>query len=343
MELKKYVPFLILVGIVVFLIPYSIPIVLALVTSILLEPFIKLLINTFSIKRVWSVTIGFSLFLALMLLGCYWAVTTLVVQVIDFTQQLPQFAQYTFEKVEGFVIQMEEYYKEIPSEYISTVQDALNDLRQFSVDFLSGLTKGLVEFITAVPILLIQLLIYLVSVFLISLDLPKLHHGFLNMFSEKARVKVELVMKQLSLAFVGFLRAQLILSFLTFLIAWFGLMILDIEYALIFAILIVIVDILPILGTGSFLVPWGLYNLYAGDQRLAIGLIVLFFLITIFRRIIEPKILGSSLGISALAALASLYIGFELLGFVGFIIGPAMVIIVKSLIKAGFLKVKVDF
>ncbi|WLD94269.1 sporulation integral membrane protein YtvI [Alkalihalobacillus sp. AL-G] len=343
MELKKYIPFLLLVGIVVFLIPYSIPLVLALLTSILLEPFIKLLINTFSIKRVWSVTIGFSLFLAMLLLGCYWAVTTLVVQVIEFTQLLPQYAQYIFENVESFVIQMEEYYKEIPNEYISTVQNALEDLRKFSLDFLSGLTAGLVNFVTAVPVLLIQLLIYLVSVFLISLDLPRLHHGFLNMFSEKAKIKVELVMKQLSLAFVGFLRAQLILSFLTFIIAWFGLMILDVEYALVFSILIVIVDILPILGTGSFLVPWGLYNLYTGDQRLAIGLIVLFFLITIFRRIIEPKILGSSLGISALAALSSLYIGFELLGFFGLIIGPALVIIVKSLIKADFLNVKVDF
>ncbi|MCF6136373.1 sporulation integral membrane protein YtvI [Pseudalkalibacillus berkeleyi] len=343
MELKKYIPFVLLVGIIIFLIPYSIPLVLALLTSVLLEPFVKLLNRTFSIKRIWSVVISFTLFLALMLIGCYWAVTSLVVQVIEFSEQLPEYAQYIFENVEAFVIQLEEYYQEVPPEYLSTIQDALEDLRKLSIDFLSGIANGIVGFATGVPLLLIQLLIYLVSLFLFSLDLPRLHKGFLNLFSENAKEKVQLVLKQLSFAFVGFLRAQLILSFLTFLIAWIGLLILDVKYALIFSLLIVIVDILPILGTGSFLVPWALYNLYAGDQRLAIGLLVLFFLITIFRRIIEPKILGSSLGISALAALASLYIGFALLGVVGLIIGPAIVIIIKSLVNAGFLNVKIDF
>ncbi|WP_221568024.1 sporulation integral membrane protein YtvI [Alkalihalobacillus sp. TS-13] len=343
MELKKYIPFLLLIGLIIFLIPYSIPLVLALLTAVLLEPFVKLLIRSFSIKRVWSVTIAFTLFLALMALGCYWAVTTLVVQIIDFTEQLPEYAQYIFENVEALIFQLQQYYQEIPPEYVSTIQDALNDLRQFSVDFLSNIANGLVGFLTAVPILLIKLLIYLVSLFLISLDLPKIHAGFLNMFSDEAKEKVQLVLNQLSFAFVGFLRAQLILSFLTFIIAWVGLLILDVKYALLLSLLIVLVDILPILGTGSFLVPWALYNLYVGDQRLAIGLLVLFLLITIFRRIIEPKILGSSLGISALSALASLYIGFALLGIVGLIIGPALVIIIKSLVKAGFLNVKIDF
>ncbi len=343
MELKKYIPFVLLIGFIIFLIPYSIPLVLALLTAILLEPFVKLLIRSFSLKRVWSVTITFTLFLALMALGTYWAVTTLVVQIIDFTEQLPQYAQYIFENVESLIFQLEQYYQEIPPEYVSTIQDALNDLRQFSVDFLSNIANGLVGFLTAVPVLLIKLLIYLVSLFLISLDLPKIHSGFLNLFSEQAKEKVQLVLQQLSLAFIGFLRAQVILSFLTFIIAWIGLLVLDVKYALIFSLLIVIVDILPILGTGSFLVPWALYNLYVGDQRLAIGLLVLFLLITIFRRIIEPKILGSSLGISALAALTSLYIGFALLGIVGLIIGPALVIIIKSLVKAGFLNVKIDF
>lgn len=76
---------------------------------------------------------------------------------------------------------------------------------------------------------------------------------------------------------------------------------------------------------------------------MGIGLIILFVVITVIRRIIEPKILGLSLGISALAALISLYLGFQLMGFFGLLLGPGIVIIYEALRKGGFLKFKIDF
>jgi sporulation integral membrane protein YtvI len=197
--------------------------------------------------------------------------------------------------------------------------------------------------VAAIPGFLLVSIVYLMGLFLISHDLPRLRAGFMRIFTNSARQKVELVFSQLSRATIGFLRAQLILSLVTFFLSVIGLLLLQVKYAAVLAFLIVLVDILPILGTGSILVPWAVYNFITGSSSLAVGLLVLFAVITVVRRIIEPKILGASLGISALAALASLYLGFQLMGVFGLILGPALVIVFEALRKAGFLKFKIDF
>jgi predicted PurR-regulated permease PerM len=107
----------------------------------------------------------------------------------------------------------------------------------------------------------------------------------------------------------------------TYALALIGLIILNLKCATLIAFVIVLVDILPIIGTGSFLVPWAVYSFVIGNSRIGVGLILLFVVITVVRRIIEPKILGSSLGISALAAFIGLYLGFQLIGFFGSFLG----------------------
>lgn len=344
MTVKNVVLLLILLaGIIVFVF-YSIPLLLALITAIMLEPIVKLFIRLMKGRRLLSVTVTFLLFLTGTGLLTYWLVTTLVIQVIEFITVLPSYSVHLFEIAENTFYEMENFYSSLPPEVVRTLEDSLVGLREYAVQSAKGLTAGILGIITSIPGLLIYFIIYLVSLFLFSLDLPRLYAEFLNLFTTSAREKVELVFSQLSKATVGFFRAQIILSFITYILAFVGLMILKVEYAVIIAILIVVVDILPILGTGSVLVPWAAYSFFVNhNDHLAIGLLILFGLITIVRRIIEPKILGSSLGISALAALVSLYIGFKLLGFMGLIIGPAIVIIYEALRSAGFLKIKIDF
>ncbi|HZG70363.1 MAG TPA: AI-2E family transporter, partial [Chondromyces sp.] len=116
------------------------------------------------------------------------------------------------------------------------------------------------------------------------------------------------------------------------------LSILRVPYTALISLIIVFVDILPILGTGSVLVPWAVYSLIQGNQFLGIGLITLFIVITVVRRTLEPKVFSSNMGISPLAALISLFIGFKILGFIGFFVGPAIVIIYDTLRQAGIIK-----
>jgi sporulation integral membrane protein YtvI len=340
---RKTLLWLIVLTIIVFLIPYAIPFVLALITAIFLEPIVKFFMRSLHTSRLIAVTFTFILFFAIFGLGGYRLGSILIVQSVELAQNLPAFSTKAIEFVEHYMLKLESYAINLPFDTTTTIPQVLQALKTSATNAATTITKIVLGGVAAIPGLLIVGIIYMVALFLISLDLPRLHLSFLNLFTNSAREKVELVLIQLFRATIGFLRAQVILSVLTYVLALIGLLLLGVKYALLLSLLIVIVDILPILGTGSFLVPWAVYSFATGNSRLAIGLLILFATITIIRRIIEPKVLGSSLGISALSALISLYIGFQLLGFIGLILGPALVIIFESLRKAGFLKFKIDF
>jgi sporulation integral membrane protein YtvI len=330
-------------AVLVLLIPYSVPLIFALLTAILLEPVVRLLIRTLKVNRIIAVTISFILFLGVFSLTGYWIVTKLVVQSVELAQRLPAYSTHLFDLMEKYDLKWEAYNALFPADTGLSIQQALDGLKISAVNTASSLAKWMLGAVASIPELLLVSIVYLVGLFLISLDLPGIRARFMDLFTVSAREKVELVLTQLSKAAVGFFFAQLLLSLLTYALALIGLLILNVNYATLIAFLIVLVDILPILGTGSFLVPWAVYNFLIGNSKMGIGLIILFVVIIVIRRIIEPKILGSSLGISALAALISLYLGFQLMGFFGLILGPGIVIIYKALRKAGFLKFKIDF
>jgi sporulation integral membrane protein YtvI len=179
-------------------------------------------------------------------------------------------------------------------------------------------------------------------VYLISFSLPKIHEKFYDYFKDSSKGKVKVILKDLRKATVGFLQAQLILSTITYFISFIALLILNVDYAMAISFFIVIVDVLPILGTGSVLVPWAMYSLTQGETFLSISLIVLFILIVVIRRAIEPKILGERIGLNPLITLISIWVGFKVLGILGVFLGPLLVILYKALINAGIIKYKVQ-
>lgn len=344
MTIRKLVFLLIFAVISIVLASNAIPLILALLTAMILEPIVLFFMRHFRISRLPGVSITYILFLVSFGVGSYWLGALLIVQSVEFAHKLPAIFSHIFDSLQRYVWVAQRYYELLHPETIANIQQVLDSLKNTAITTATTVTKSIVSIVAALPELLLISIVYLVSLFLISMDLPSIRGGFMSLFTPSAKEKVELVMNQLTKATVGFLGAQIVLSLMTYLLALIGLSLLNVKYAMLIALFIVIVDILPILGTGSFIVPWAVYQ-YAvhGDSKLAIGLLILFAVLTVIRRIVEPKILGSSLGISALAALASLYIGFQLIGFFGLILGPAVVIIVDALLKAGFIKIKIDF
>ncbi|NLN41945.1 MAG: AI-2E family transporter [Clostridiales bacterium] len=138
-------------------------------------------------------------------------------------------------------------------------------------------------------------------------------------------------------AFVGFIKAQIFLMAITFLELLIGYQILGVEYAFFFALLTAIIDILPVLGTGTVLIPTAIVHFIMGNIPRALGFLCLYFIIFVIRQILEPRVVGQSLGLHPLVTLMSMYIGLRLIGVPGMFLGPIIVILVKAFYKAGFL------
>ena len=112
-----------------------------------------------------------------------------------------------------------------------------------------------------------------------------------------------------------------------------GFIILHVDYALLLAGIFAVIDLLPVLGVGTMLIPWSIFCLLTKQTGLGIGLIIMYGVITVVRQYAEPKIIGSNLGIHPLLTLVSMYAGVEFLGFFGLIIGPVTVIFIKGIIN----------
>jgi len=129
------------------------------------------------------------------------------------------------------------------------------------------------------------------------------------------------------------IRAYIIILSITFTELFIGFSIIGIENSLVLALLVSIVDLLPVLGTGVIIIPWAVYQLLVGELFIGVSLIILWGLILVIRQIIEPKIIGTQIGVNPLLTLMGIYVGFKLLGAAGLILGPITVVILKSILS----------
>lgn len=149
------------------------------------------------------------------------------------------------------------------------------------------------------------------------------------------------IRKQMATTGRRYLRAFATMFAITFAELLLGLLILKIEYAFTLALLIAALDILPVFGTGTILIPWGIILLFTGDYYTGFGLLIMYAVVTIIRQIMEPRIVGISIGLHPLITLISIYVGFRLFGFIGMILLPITVILTINIFRGEkFIKIK---
>ena len=186
--------------------------------------------------------------------------------------------------------------------------------------FLSQLPNGALAFVTG-----------LISSFMISAKLPRIRKNLAGRFlAEKIRPWVDTA-KSLKAALLGWLKAQVKLSGVTFGILILSFLLLGISYGPLWAFLVALVDAFPILGTGAVLVPWSLVSFLQGDTLRAFGLLGVYGVVTVTRTVLEPRLVGRQLGLDPLVTLVCFYAGFRLWGILGMILAPMLAVTAAQL------------
>lgn len=319
------------------------PLLLAFLLAFLLEPIIMLLSKKAKIMRNYASIIICTMFIIVLIGFSY----LLIVKV---SREIPGLSKFllnlTGDIQDNFSLILSEYqhiFLNMPPAYQNSLQQISISLLNIVQQTVGQLATVFFSLATQIPNILIDALIIFIALYLISLSLPDMKKNFLSFFVPEDHNRVELVLKKLQNAIFGFIRAQIIISLVIFLVVLAGFIILKIKYASVTALIITMVDILPILGTGSIIIPMSIYQFFQGNIFIGTGLLIHYGAIVAVRRIIEPKILGESIGISALATLVSMYIGIQLAGFIGIFLGPAVIILFQALLKVGILKINIKF
>jgi sporulation integral membrane protein YtvI len=322
-----------------WILPVSLPIILALFTAMMLQPAIRMF-EKYKFKRHISVLFVFTLFMCLLGLSSYLVVTKIVTEVIDVVENAPQYIKDINELWIKFEQKMVDASQDLPVELVHEISNNVNT-------YLSNITTKLQErdwisdvtnIVTSLPNYLVSFIVYLIALFLFMLDLPRIKKGLFKYLSKKTADKVHFMSSRLSSVMLGFIKAQLLVSIIIFIVAFVGLLFITPKVAIVMSLIIWIIDLIPIIGSIAILGPWSIYHFITGDSILGTKLLILAIILLVIRRTIEPKVMGQHIGLSPLATLIAMYIGLKLIGVLGFIIGPLIVILFTSAKEAGLIK-----
>lgn len=200
---------------------------------------------------------------------------------------------------------------------------------------LSALPQVLSRAFSALPELFFSVAVFCFSAFYFCMDYERLRRGLPGLFPKTWRVRLAPLGAGLFKTVWSYLRVYLLLFLCTFFILLFGFFLMQVPYAWLFALLVALFDLLPIIGVGTFLLPFAALRFLLGDPGMGVGLLLLYGCILVFRQIAEPKLLGKRLGLHPLAVLFAMYAGFKLLGLIGTLIAPPLAVLGYSLLAAG--------
>lgn len=215
---------------------------------------------------------------------------------------------------------------------------------EWLVGALKGLSGAVGQLLSraarATPSALIASVVTLISLYYMSVDFDGVCAFFNSLLPKKCQSVLTNIKKGAAYVFVRLIRAYAIIFIVTFVEIFAGLMILCPSFACLGALIIAVVDILPIFGAGLILIPWGIISLIGGETFLGVGLLILYVIVTVVRQIIEPKFVGESMGIHPIGSVISMFVGYRLLGFLGMLAAPMALCTVLRIKRNGGLYCK---
>ena len=268
-------------------------------------------------------------------------VTAIETAVYSFIARLPDFIEGTLkESTEALFTGIREYLAGQTAEVPEQI-GSLGSL--FNLSWITKPLSGVVSTASKVPSFLIAFLVSVITTCFMTADYDVITDFINAQLSEKRRddfVRAKTLLKS-SLGKMG--KAYLLIMLVTFSEMLIGLSVLKLlgifnsSYIVIISVATAVVDIIPVLGTGTVLIPWAIVCLIMSNYPMAIGLGILYGVITVIRQVVEPKLVAGQLGLPPFVTISAIYIGLKTMGVLGMFIAPVMVIMLKLLNDEGII------
>ena len=315
-----------------FVLPFGFPFLLGTALALAAEPMVRLGTDRVKLRRGAAAGIGVTCTLGLILGVVVFLGGLLVREAGSLAQKLPAMAKESAGLLEDALVSLSSKAPE-PVEPVLTrsIHNFFQDssiLTNQAVQKMPGVASRLLG---KVPGKAVSLGTGILSGYFISARLPKLKTWAKKNLPIAWEETVFPTLRHLRSSLGKWLVAQGKLMAITYGIVSLGLLLLGIPYAFAWALLVAAVDAIPLLGTGTVLIPWALTKLLQGQALIAAGMLLLYLLAMITRTVLEPRLFGRHLGLDPLVMLVFLYFGYRLWGFLGIVISPLLAATTKAL------------
>lgn len=329
--------------VVVFLVPkiirFFIPFLIGWIIASIANPFVNFLEKRMKIRRKATSVVVIILVLALVGSAMYLLIAGLFEQGVELVSELPKMWTGFEEEMTGIGEKWEGIYKRLPISFQETLSSLTNNLSTYIGDIVKQISppamNAMGNFVKSIPNVLVNIIMCFLSSYYFVSEREDVYRFFRTHIPLSVQQKWLVGYRSMKRSVGGYFLAQFRIELWIYVLLVIGLMILGVHYALLFALLIAVLDLLPVFGTGTILLPWALVRLLSTDYRMAIGLVVVWGVCQLVRQLIQPKFIGDTVGVKTLPTLFLLYIGYRAAGVIGMIIAVPVGIIVMNLNEAG--------
>ena len=313
---------------------FYIPFLIAYIISLLVDPIIKWIHKRTSFTRkvdsIIVLLIIFTLLAGILIFGGVKLVSEtpkLLTGLNDYVEIVIEFVNEKSKNIN---------FTNLNKEVINIFENSANDFINTITTELKNFLIKILDYITSIPNMFINIVITILATYFICSDkfyiLDRMEHHL----SKKMVGKIIKHSNEIISSLAGYLKAEIILTFITFLIVLTGLNIfyllgMEIEYPILIALAIGFVDALPILGAGSVMIPWSIILFIKQNNSLGFSILGLYFIIVLVKQFLEPKIVSNKIGIHPIFTLLAMYTSFKIIGVMGLLIGPILLIILKNI------------
>ncbi len=327
--------FFVLPRIIVYFMPFVIGWIIAMIAS----PLVKFLEKKLKIKRKASSAFVIIAVIALVILVGYLIGARLVEQVAEFVAEIPQLWEAASEEFAQIGNKLSVAYRYLPRDVRDALAGFAGNLQEYVGSLMSNISsptwEAVSRFAKNIPGVVIGVIMCLLFAYFYVADREYLPGMVAKVLPTSLRERIVMIKRGLTKAIGGYFKAQLKIEVWMYLLLSIGFSILQVRYAFVIAIGVAILDLLPFFGTGTVLVPWAIIKFLSGDYKMVLGLLIIWGVGQLARQIIQPKIVGDSVGLSPLPTIILLYLGYKMAGVIGMIIAVPVGIIVLNMYQEG--------
>jgi sporulation integral membrane protein YtvI len=328
----------------IFLVPRLImlfmPLIIGWLISCIANPLVVFLESKIKIRRKAGTVVVIVVVIAVVSGIGYAACSVLFRQIHGFVKELPEMWNVLVQDLDSFVSVANQYLGGVApniAEFLgnlgTSIGEAITNLpSKLDLDTFGGMGS----MVGSIANVAVSVIMAMLSAYFFIADREWIYEALEKIVPKGIAQKYGVFYGSLRQAVGGYFKAQLRIEVWMYLLILLGLTLLKVRYALLIALLIAVIDILPFFGSGAVLVPWAIVTALGGDYARAIWFLVIWGVGQLFRQLIQPKIMGDSIGMEPIPTIILLFIGYKAAGVIGMLVAVPIGIIVVNMNEAGF-------
>ncbi|MFC5703764.1 AI-2E family transporter [Cohnella faecalis] len=275
----------------------------------------------------------FMLIIIALFVGIGFMFTYQIGQLMD---KLPTYQTMFQNQFASISAELKDRFADLPEGFDTKLAEVVNNITKQGTTWAQQFLKWLIGFLTSFSSFILNFSIAVVLAYFLSVEIDTWKRLGTERAPKTLKVALDFLRNNVFWGIGAYLKSQAILISITFAVIFVSLLALGVNNAFAIALLAGILDVLPLLGVNTLFIPWVIYLFIVGDTSLAIWLTGLLVFVTLTRQILEPRITGQTIGVSAFTMLAFMMVSLSLFGVAGLILAPILMILLKALYDQGY-------